>query len=213
MMITEAIRTKKGSKGGWGPRFDMKMFKRINNPTGLNLYAQHFLDFLGEGSSRAAYIYTQKYVLKIATNQKGVAQNNAEIEVYTNPASRPVVAKIHQMDEDALWLISDLVKPLSDESEFMALTGIDFEEFYANVKQGIKENVKSKDSFTQAVIDTARNNQLKPGDLSKIDSWGKTADGRVVLLDYGFTGEVFEKHYKSEPEDSEDYSTSLLGAV
>ena len=36
------------------------------------------------------------------------------------------------------------------------------------------------------------------GDLKEIDHWGKTPDGRCVLLDYGFTQDVFKSHYSDD---------------
>ena len=36
---------------------------------------------------------------------------------------------------------------------------------------------------------------LAIGDLWVYDHWGKTADGRVVLLDYGLTDEIWNSHY------------------
>ena len=37
--------------------------------------------------------------------------------------------------------------------------------------------------------------ELVSTDLAKIGHWGKTADQRVVLLDYGFTDDVRNDYY------------------
>lgn len=37
--------------------------------------------------------------------------------------------------------------------------------------------------------------RLLPKDVSTVGHWGKTSDGRAVLLDYGFNDEAYEKHY------------------
>jgi hypothetical protein len=40
---------------------------------------------------------------------------------------------------------------------------------------------------------------LIPADLAKIDHWGKAPDQRVVLLDSGYTDDVYNAHYSQEP--------------
>ena len=40
---------------------------------------------------------------------------------------------------------------------------------------------------------------LVTADLTLIDHWGKTPDQRVVLLDYGYTEDVYAAHYKRKP--------------
>ena len=37
--------------------------------------------------------------------------------------------------------------------------------------------------------------RLLPKDVSTVGHWGKTKDGRAVLLDYGFNDDAYEKHY------------------
>lgn len=43
-----------------------------------------------------------------------------------------------------------------------------------------------------AVISIAK---LMPGDILSVEHWGKTADGRLALMDYGFSEEGWKKHY------------------
>lgn len=43
-----------------------------------------------------------------------------------------------------------------------------------------------------AVIGVAK---LMPGDILSVEHWGKTADGRLALMDYGFSEEGWKKHY------------------
>jgi len=94
--------------------------------------------------------------------------------------------------------------------EFEQLAGIGWKEFCGYVNAGIKEKHvdPSAPPFARAVVHTALDNNLLRGDLAQQDftrdpkndslpHWGKTPDGRVVLLDYGFTGEVWRSHYSS----------------
>lgn len=196
-MIVERIRTKKGASGHFGTKFDLKKFKSLDGIQIMNSYAQQLLEKMGQGSSRAAYLLSSKYVLKIAINNKGLAQNEAEVDVFTNPKSKPVVAKVYASDDEFRWLISDLVNPLKNGDEFTKLTGVDFEEFMDQLNRTIKGGELPSDApeLLKATLATARQNKLMFGDLEEPGHWGKTPDGRIVLLDYGFTGEVWEKHY------------------
>lgn len=49
--------------------------------------------------------------------------------------------------------------------------------------------------FMEDIIFLLDNSDLVVGDLFIIGHWGKTPDGRVVLLDYGLTEEIFDTHY------------------
>lgn len=208
--MLEKIRTKKGQKGIMGDAFDMKKFKSIDNREAALGYARKFLEMMGQGSSRAAYLLSGKYVVKVALNEKGIGQNRAEVDVYTNPESQPVVAKVFDAHSQYLWVIAEVVRPIKATNEFESLSGVDWETFCEYVNKGIKGKHLDKGAprFIRAVIQTALKNDLLKGDLAQqdfshaasedvLDHYGKTADGRIVLLDYGFTGEVWSSHYEA----------------
>ena len=213
-LLVEKIRTKKGQKGLMGEKFNLNKFKTFDNIHVMLEYAKKFLGILGTGSSRQAFTLSSKYVLKIALNDKGLSQNEAELDVFTNPTSKKVVAKIFGTDPEYRWLISEGVKPLSDESEFENLTGVPWKAFdvevLASYIKGVKKLEKNTPDFFKAVIITAQNNSLMPGDLAEISHWGKTADGRCVLLDSGFTREVWKSHY-SKSSNPVDPKTAASG--
>lgn len=199
-LVMEKIRTKKGQKGLMGEKFDLKRFKSLPDERAMLAYASKFLDKLGQGSSRAAFLLSGKYALKIALNDKGLAQNDAELEVFTNPKSKPIVAKVYGADENNRWLISDLVRPLKTPDEFASLTGTDWDDFVETINDHLGKEGHSNmaaDEFTSTVIVNAKNNALKVGDIEELSHWGKTPDGRAVLLDYGFTESVWQQHYRS----------------
>lgn len=202
-LIVEKIRSRPRGNGRFGTKFDIKKFKELD---GINLmlqYAKEFLEIMGTGSSRMAFLFSSKYVLKIAINKKGLAQNEAEVDVFTNPKSRGVVAKVHSSDPQFRWIVSDLVKPLSSPEEFESLTGVDWPNFINLLRPKIKskESINADDpKIVQAVAVTAQQNNLLFGDIEELSHWGKTPDGRAVLLDYGFTGEVWKSHYSQKPK-------------
>lgn len=211
-LLVEKVRSKRVVKTRWGsPSFNMKEFQSLPSSEIMTVYAMNYLEPLGSGSSRTAFVLTPKKVLKIARNEKGIAQNQAELQVYTDPATADAAAKIYDADSQGRWIIADLVRPLTNPQEFKSLTGVEWQEFVEDLvatisafarKSGMQLRASAHE-FTKKVFKMAEkgSNRLKLGDLTVIDHWGKTPDGRVVILDYGFTEEVGAKHYpKLEPK-------------
>jgi hypothetical protein len=170
---------------------------------------------LGKGSSREAYLVGSKKVLKRALNLKGLAQNHAEVDVYTNPKTKPLVAKIYDFAPDYSWVVSELVEelnkkkwekyvgfpfyffveamyahPMSSVAEIAAATQAD----YGSTDKEVQDFFKKSD-WVESVLELKRTAHLEIGDLARPEHWGRTLDGRVVLLDYGFTKDVAEEYY------------------
>ena len=111
-------------------------------------------------------------------------------------------------------MASSLVRPVKSPEEFEQLSGQDWEDFVKYVGPAIKEPERVPDShkWFKAVAVTAQENHLLRGDLEELDHWGKTPDGRCVLLDYGFTHEVWESHYSQKtPEPKSQDKTGVGG--
>jgi hypothetical protein len=176
--------------------------------------------FLGEGSSRTVYAIDSKRVLKIAINEKGLGQNKAEMEISTDSRTGNLYAKILDYDPNFEWLVSELVKPLVSGGEFENLTGcswsmfraflselfglrkITLEQAVANLRTRFGEESEKqindclKNPWFLSTIKGLRNTELLSGDLTLIDHWGKTPQQNVVLLDYGFTEDVYQRFYE-----------------
>lgn len=198
-LVLEKVKSQRGKHARGGGHFDLRQFKTLETSHIMLDYAGRYLQEMGRGTSRAAFVLTNRSVLKVALNSKGVAQNETELDVFTNPKTKAIIARILDADNKGRWLISELVKPLRSEDEFERLTGIEFDDMDAAVvatyrEQPVPEHLRGN-PFIQALVTTMREASLLPGDLVKVDSWGQTPDGRAVLLDYGFTGEVWDKHY------------------
>lgn len=213
-------------------KFDPKSLSNtINFPSfGERIsWANTHLRKLGEGSSRAAYILDSKKVLKLALNPKGIAQNETEIEIATNPSLSAIYARIFQYDPKYKWITSELVREISNEEEFEHLTGVHWKTFrlfmiYAYKSKASRNVHDYIDSVYDELIDfydfddneanelvdrtikskwfleatkTIKQTSLLGGDLKVLEHWGKTPDQRVVLLDYGFTKEVWGQFYKN----------------
>lgn len=190
-------------------KFDLKQFKSIQDDEDRRAYALENLKELGEGGSRIVFLLSSRYALKVANTDRGKSQNATESAISSDPKFGKVLARVHSHAPDFSWVISDLVRPLTSEDEFENVFGIPFEEF-VQVIQGSDYHkwvgnpqwgVKSKSIYpgkgdesvgTYGLIDTLRtlikSKKLHTPELQFIDHWGKTGDGRIVILDYGVDG-------------------------
>ena len=65
----------------------------------------------------------------MAYNDKGVRQNEKEVEVYTSPKYKKFTTKIYDFNnKNYYWIISEIVRPLKNKKEFKDLTGIFFDD-------------------------------------------------------------------------------------
>lgn len=195
-------------------------------------YAKTNLPMLGFGSSRVGFaLPNTKYVLKVARSAKGIAQNKNEVEVFTSPVNSKIIAKVFDSASDYSWIVAETVKEFPDNesgrSQFLDHTGLSFSitekiiGLIGDYKGAWKDNlgkafarnsqvfpmIEKKyvpNPFFAAVESLMVQKGLSAGDLTKVEHWGKTADGRVVLLDYGLTREIWKNHYaKPEPQKAQ----------
>lgn len=168
-------------------------------------YAAANLKKLSSGSSRIVYLTPNKTVLKLAKNEKGLAQNKAE----SNPKMKSkFINKILQHSPTNAWIVVPFLKKIT-EKEFKELTDINFNDFSTAIKYGLKSvsgnsNKKKpdcfeeicKDKFYKEIVELGKKFNLMPGDLSKITSWA-SKDNIPILIDAGLTQKVFEEFYET----------------
>ena len=209
--------------------FNFETFKKVP-AAGKAAYAMDTLERLGSGedigSSRAAFILGTNKVLKVALNKAGVAQNENEVEVYTDPKVKPIVTRIVSNAPDYVWIASEMARPIANDKEWADWSGgITLRDLRAHVLYPEKSEAGDhnkdevmKNPIAIGVAILAKKDLLR-GDTLKLGSWGKTGDGRLVLLDYGATKEIFKKHYtgggavKSDEEEARPGSEERTGAA
>lgn len=177
---------------------DIKHFKNIPDPIAATHYIEEIvkLELLGEGSSRKTYLLSSKYAIKIAKNPAGIHQNRQEVEFWTDPRFTGIVANIADYQDKFIWIMVELVRPLKSESEFISLTGMSFYDFDLYVKGTITEDkAKNVPPFVARLRKLVQDKVISAADATKLSSFGKTSDGRVVLLDYGLTSSIYRTHY------------------
>lgn len=227
--------------------FKWPEFKNLQTLDQQLQYAQNNLQELGRGSSRAAFLLSNRYVLKIALPsavEKGIGQNKGEVAVFTNTASKDLVTKIYDFDPKGHWIVSEIARPITNPEEFQQLTGIPWQEFVSvntnwdqiddevqELQNAIKiwtrkvnvtqqqnnqealqaasqklQNLQNKLQSLQSTVNNPfllkvrnlyKQANLVGGDILELDHWGKTADGNIVLIDYGFTRDLAHLYKKS----------------
>lgn len=174
--------------------------------TARKKYAEENLERLSSGSSRLTYLTNQKTVVKLASNEKGLAQNKAETHPKTksqhlNPTLRH--------DKNYAWIEVPFLNRLT-EKEFYAMTGLDFEQFGEALRYGLRDISGNSDKdkprkfadiaktpLYKEMVRIGKACKLMPGDLARISSWGEK-DGKPVIIDGGLTQKVFEIHYEDD---------------
>lgn len=167
-------------------------------------YAEANLKHLSSGSARIVYLTPSKTIVKLAKNDKGIAQNKAE----SNPKMKSkYLNKILSCAKNYAWCEVPFLDKIT-EKEFEEMTGLDFTDFDESIRYGLrnvsgntdKEKPDNFDEVAKSDIyremkDIGEKFKLLPGDMARISSWG-VKDGRPVLIDAGLTRDIFDKFYE-----------------
>lgn len=167
-------------------------------------YAERNLKHLSSGSSRIVYLTPGKTIVKLAKNDKGIAQNKAE----ANPKMKSkFLNKIISSSKDGVWMEVPFLDKIT-EKEFEEMTGLKFEDFGESIRYALREvsgntdkekpknfaEVEKSDIYKE-LKDIGEKFKLMPGDLARISSWG-AKEGNPVLIDAGLTADVFADFYE-----------------
>lgn len=194
--------------------FSIDRMRSIEDRAELRDYVSMRLELIASGSSRDVYLLSSRKVLKLAiTNaevggkhddrydMRGIAQNEAEVDAYTNAHVKPILAKIYEFHPQYHWLISELVRPLKNEEEFKRLAGISSYDVYYDVYDIHRPDDEGpQHPLSRALLELQTYTGIVPSDLvsgmtSMAHQWGKTADNRLVVLDYGLTDDIYVDYY------------------
>jgi hypothetical protein len=200
-------------------------FKALKNYNQRIKYCEQHLRRLGSGSGRIAFQVDNDKILKIAKNQKGVAQNDVEIQLFfdgyiVNSGYQNLLAKVYEADEEnGLWLEMDLLSQIK-LTEFKEYFGVSIREL-DNVIRAIEDNAGKNRWYgrhTSELFDKFNEGELEEsnpklyelidllqemsvnfdhaiGDMKRISSYGRTVDGRIVVVDYGLSWDVWSEFY------------------
>jgi len=176
-------------------------------------FAKKHWKLLGEGSARAAFQVNEKLVLKVAINEKGLAQNYLEMKPEMQTAC---TAKVYAADAEAKWILFQATKTIT-EKRFKELTGMGFGPYCKALWVKFDNNADpdaprdfeeiEDNPFFKCVSQLVLKNNLLVGDLGdgKISSYGEI-DGKVVVRDYGMDIFLFSEMYREKSDSSSSSS-------
>lgn len=162
---------------------------------------------LTSGSARIIYEYSPEYVLKLAKNPKGQAQNRTESDGFLQSNYKNIITNIIDADPNDFWILVEKANKVSP-SQFKSLTGFGLDElcmylnniFESPQRYNTKLNVLNVELFenselVQELIDMMANFTMPPGDICRKNSWGLVKN-RLVLVDYGLTRDIYDEYYR-----------------
>jgi hypothetical protein len=183
-----------------------------------NYCVQHIGNHVGKGSSRATFQLSDEKVLKLAINEKGIAQNSQEGQKDYYLEQLDVIPKLFETDDDYKWIISEYVLPAKAQ-DFKVCLGVDENTFYrfiitdwvercgtARDKQIQEYNMLSKGKYEELLEnenlipwdDYIGNYRPSYGDMVARRNYGMTMRNgypTIVLLDSGLTDEIWNQYY------------------
>jgi hypothetical protein len=170
-------------------RSDKPLAERITDA--LTIGADSGLRRLGDHSSgRQVYALDGERVVKIAKNPSGAEQNVLEAMRSSSNRDVPFLAHVESADmRDGIWLVMERVEPLASADEYKRLTGEGFTatmDYVYDAVDGHPEGLRSPGPIAQRLADFVMAASVDPVEIDDLGmQWGKTHDGRAVLLDYG----------------------------
>ena len=199
--------------------FNFDVFRQLRTFAERVRYCEQHLKRLSSGSSRIVYLVDDEKVLKLAKNKKGVAQNEVEIRLGTEPYYT-CFADVYEYDESGLWVEMEYCQK-AKKSDFKSIYGVPFECLCCMIWQQGSNNRNSRFNYNpysdyknmvQDIWDGEENDlqmlfmslqeyiggEMLCGinDLCRISSWGINSEGYFILIDYGLTDEVYDQYYR-----------------
>lgn len=137
--------------------------------------------YLGKGSGRRVFDMGNGYVIKVAKNKKGIAQNEAEHKMVLDTEA-DLFAKVVSASEDFKYVIME-------KAERVQRMNYIWKHF----------NAKNNKEFYQTINLKGISNKygLTIADFGRASNWG-LINGIPVIVDYGLTNTVFKKYYVNE---------------
>jgi len=188
-------------------------------------YALERAKKIGTGSSRVAT--TIEYqgrptVLKIAKNQKGLAQNSVEADILSDGYASQIGILIPIIDYDTqnrepTWVHTEIAQKATEKqlcnimrcgnlSELvrMAWSITGKKKYYGSHQNYIddlkkygksEEDIETMTEYANKLADLNSNFDVELGDFSRAANWG-LYNGQPIIIDVGFNSNVLNQYYK-----------------
>lgn len=193
------------------PTWSSQTFKSLKSFTQRVKYCEEQLGpHIGNGSSRVVFQINDKAVLKLAKNQKGIAQNEEECRTY---GYYDIFPEQYANAEDFTWIVSEYVLPASMR-DFQEVFGFNwayfkkficsciyyrFGKYYGSTLTEDEYVNLIENNYTLRDFDDYIGNEGANGDIMRMINLGlveRNGKPDIVLLDSGLSEEVFTKYYR-----------------
>ena len=192
--------------------FDMEHFKSLRKYAERVRYCDEHLKKISSGSARIVYMIDNEKVLKLAKNEKGVAQCEVEIQWGNDYYFGGILAKTLDSHPDGLWVEMELARKVK-KNDFKTLADFNFDDldtYLRNTEQemkgkkpifGIDQNVKEvmqENEFVIQLVDLMNAMDAPAGDMTRLNSYGivkRDGHDTIVLIDFGLTNDVYSDYY------------------
>ena len=194
--------------------FNLKNFKELSSYSKkLNYAKEHLGKPIGNGTSRVVYRVDENKVLKLAKNQKGIAQNESESNWYNDSYYENIIAQVLDFDEENNYWVEMELAYRAKKSDFNKLWDIDFDKLHLYLLNKVAENngrrrmfhidknVEEKfdeNEYVGHLLSYIMDSGLVVGDAAKLNSWGivhRPQGDYLVLIDFGCTNCVYKSYY------------------
>lgn len=190
--------------------WNVEEFKKLKSFNKRIQYCEEKLTRISSGSSRIVYKIDESKVLKLAKNQKGIAQNEAEINFSNDYMWDGITAEIFNDDENSLWVEMELARKVTP-TIWMNIVGMSLNDmmdcvrFVEGQKSSYSKNIPPmldeayENEFTSRILDLIANYDIPSGDFGKYSTYGvvnRKGEDDIVIIDYGLTTDVYNTHYK-----------------
>jgi hypothetical protein len=205
--------------------FDMDKFKSLTKFSQRIAYCEANLKRISSGSSRIVYMIDNEKVLKLAKNQKGLAQNSTEIDWGNDYYFEYILAHTIDSSDKDLWVEMELARKVTKEN-FKQIMGytlddlalflkwVDFtqvrpdkrlSEMYARMINTVDDENNnydfdfwSEDNFATKMQEFMVATKSPNGDFCRTSSYGivhRDGKDQIVLIDFGLTGDIYGTYY------------------
>lgn len=172
---------------------------------------EHLGEPVGNGSARMVFQIDDSKCVKLAKNQKGIAQNEVEDDRFKQRFD--IFPKIYDSDDNGLWIECEYVLP-ARTSDFKNCLGFTFEKFkdwcwstFSRYNRYYRDRMSDEEygemlensPFLQDMEDYLTNYQVADNDIISIRNWGlalRDGEALPVLLDHGLNDDVFNRYYR-----------------
>ena len=223
IIITESQK-KKLVNEAIGLGFSFGMLKSLKSFKGRFNYCKEYLGMvIGKGSSRVVFQIDDEWVLKLAMNKKGIAQNEVEQQLCNDnyqDITPNMNNKLSDID-DYKFIVSEYVIPAS-RNDFINIFGITPDEFFNFITNVVRKHDICRNYMTfnyreysdEEFSEMCEKEELLDfydyltnyypdrntlADMQVLSNYGivnRNGEPKIVLLDSGYNEDVYNKFYK-----------------